>query len=99
MDQVRESLNPDLTLMGICLTRFVERSGVSQQTRAAIEQAYPGMLLPDIPQLAIVQRAEAIGSDVYGLEAPNRSTDMMSPATQAFIALTKEVIKRNGKAS
>ena len=99
MDQVRTSLNPQLKLMGICLTRFVERSGIAQQTRAAIEQAYPNMLLPDIPQLSIVQKAEALGMDVYGLEPSGRPTDKMSPATLAFLALTKEVMKRNGKTS
>ena len=99
MDQVRNTLNPQLKLMGICVTRFVERSIVAQQTKAAIEHSYPNMLLPDIPQLSVVQRAEALGSDVFGLEPVGRSEDKMSPATLAFLAVAKEVVKRNGKAS
>ena len=99
MDQVRTTLNPKLRLMGICVTRFVERSIVAQQTKAAIEQSYPHMLLPDIPQLSVVQRAEALGSDVFGLEPVGRAEEKMSPATLAFMAVAKEVVKRNGKAS
>ncbi|NJM39447.1 MAG: ParA family protein [Anaerolineae bacterium] len=99
MDQVQATLNPSLKLLGICITRFVERSSIAQSTKAAIEQAYPGMLLPSIPSLSIVQQAEAVGSDLWGLEKSGKPEDMMSPATQSFIALTKEVIKRHDKAS
>ncbi|GGD01927.1 chromosome partitioning protein ParA [Aureimonas glaciei] len=88
VEQVRDSLNPALTLHGIVLTMFDGRNNLAAQVVNDV-RSYMGRHVYDtvIPRNVRVSEAPSFGK-------PAILYDMKCPGSQAYIRLASEVIQR-----
>lgn len=88
VEQVRDSLNPALTLHGIVLTMFDGRNNLASQVVNDV-RSYMGRHVYDtiIPRNVRVSEAPSFGK-------PAILYDMKCPGSQAYIRLASEVIQR-----
>lgn len=91
VDQVRTSLNPDLTIQGIVLTMFDARNNLSNQVAADVRE-YLGEKVFDtvIPRNVRVSEAPSHGKPVL-------LYDLNCSGSQAYLRLASEIIQRERK--
>lgn len=88
VEQVKQSLNPDLTIHGIVLTMFDSRNSLSNQVVADV-RAHMGAAVYDtvIPRNVRVSEAPSHGKPVL-------LYDFKSTGSQAYLRLAAEIIQR-----
>ena len=88
VDQVRTSLNPDLTIHGVVLTMFDPRNNLATQVVADVRQ-FMGDKVYDtvIPRNVRVSEAPSHGKPVL-------LYDLKCTGSQAYLKLASEVIQR-----
>ena len=88
VEQVKETLNPDLTIHGVVLTMFDARNNLSNQVVADVRE-FMGRKVYDtiIPRNVRVSEAPS-----HGL--PALVYDLRCPGSQAYIKLASELIQR-----
>jgi chromosome partitioning protein len=90
LDRVSSSFNPGLSLEGVLLTMFDDRTNLSQQVRDDLQEFFKERLLTtSIPRN--VRLAEAPS---HGL--PIALYDPRSRGAEAYAALALELMRRNG---
>jgi chromosome partitioning protein len=91
VDQVRRSLNPELTIHGIVLTMFDPRNSFASQVVADV-RAFMGEKVYDtvIPRNVRVSEAPSHGKPVL-------LYDLKCAGSQAYLKLASEVIQREGR--
>ncbi len=85
VEMVRQS-NTDLQILGVVPT-FADRTVLSRDSRAQLEQEFGDRLLPAIPRRVALGEANAAGQDIFAY-APR------SEAAKAYARLTREVMSR-----
>ena len=88
MERVRASLNPELSLEGVLLTMYDERTNLGQQVSANIREYFGGKVYT-----TVIPRNVRLG------EAPSHGVpvilhDARSRGAEAYIALAKEFLAR-----
>jgi chromosome partitioning protein len=88
IDRVRQSLNPDLTLEGVLLTMYDERTNLGQQVSSNIREFFKEKVFT-----TVIPRNVRLG------EAPSHGVpvilyDTRSRGAEAYIALAKEFLAR-----
>ena len=77
-------LNPYLTITAILPTRM-SRTNLSDETIYSLEQSFPGIVLPSIPERVSIGEAHAVGEDIFTYK-PN------SDVAQAYANIVEELI-------
>ena len=86
--RIRQTLNPGLSIAGILLTMFDERTNLSRDVAAEVRAHFPGQVYNTvIPRN--VRLAEAPSHGLSALEY-----DIGSKGAQAYLALAQEFIRR-----
>jgi chromosome partitioning protein len=93
VERIRASLNPELSIEGVLLTMFDERTNLSQQVAAELKNFFGEKLL-----------GTAIPRNVRLAEAPSHGKpallyDVRSRGAEAYIRLAKEIMDRLGRNS
>jgi chromosome partitioning protein len=93
VDQVREQLNPDLTIHGVVLTMFDSRNNLSGQVVADVRE-FMGQKVYDtiIPRNVRVSEAPSYGKPVLVY-------DLKCSGSEAYLRLATEVIQREKQLS
>jgi len=97
IEQVRSSGNQKLRINGICAMMLepFSHSSMSRLTWDTLQANFPDLMLPGVPRRSFVQDAILRRSDALGHEpAGAGSTRKLNEATQAFMDVLAEVIKR-----
>jgi chromosome partitioning protein len=91
VDQVRKSLNPDLSIHGVVLTMYDPRNNLATQVVADV-RAFMGEKVYDtlIPRNVRVSEAPSYGKPVL-------LYDLKCAGSQAYLKLASEVIQREGR--
>jgi chromosome partitioning protein len=86
--RIQRTLNPDLRVLGLVLSRFDGRKNLHQRSKETLEEAYPGWLFPTAirTNVALAEAQEA-GVDVF-THAPNAN------GAEDYLFLAYEVEKR-----
>lgn len=88
VERVQKHFNPDLNIQGIALTMMDRRNNLSGQVEADVRAHFGDTVYKTvIPRNVRLSEAPSFG-------LPAIVYDMRSPGAQAYIALAKEVIKR-----
>ncbi|MGB3799847.1 MAG: ParA family protein [Lewinella sp.] len=80
--RLQRTLNPDLNVLGLVLSRFDRRKNMHERSRERLEAAYPGWLFPTVirTNIALAEAQEA-GMDVFShAPASNGAEDHLSLA-------------------
>ena len=88
VEQVRSTINPDLTIQGIVLTMFDKRNNLATQVVEDVRE-FMGEKVYDtiIPRNVRISEAPSHGK-------PALLYDLACPGSQAYLQLASEVIKR-----
>ena len=88
VDQVKETLNPDLTIHGIVLTMFDARNNLSGQVVADVRE----FMGPKVYDTVIPRNVRLAEAPSYGI--PALHLDRTSKGAQAYLALAGEMLRR-----
>ena len=93
LDRVSQTFNPGLALEGVLLTMYDDRTNLSQQVTENLKGFFGEKLLKTtIPRNVRLAEAPSHGK-------PVQIYDIRSRGTEAYTALTLELLERNGVAS
>jgi chromosome partitioning protein len=89
--RVRRSYNPELTIQGILLTMFDERTNLSAQVRDDIRSFFPKeMFATIIPRNVRLAEAPSFGKPIFFY-------DIRSKGAESYISLAKEILNHEKK--
>jgi chromosome partitioning protein len=89
--RIRRSLNPNLTIQGILLTMYDERTNLSDQVRDELKNHFPQHLLQTvIPRNVRLAEAPSFGKPVI-------LYDIKSKGADSYIKLAKEILSHEKK--
>lgn len=88
MQQVKQSLNPELELLGVVLTMFDKRTGLAQQVQSEIHKHFENKLFKTV----IPRNVRLAESPSHGLSI--MEYDKWSKGARAYKSLAKEVDQR-----
>ena len=88
VDQVRESLNPQLSIHGIVLTMYDRRNGLCAQVAKDARQT-----LGDLVYATVIPRNVRI-SEAPSFGLPGLVYDLKCAGSQAYLELAREVLQR-----
>ena len=92
LDRVAQAFNPELGLEGVLLTMYDDRTNLSQQVAANLEEFFgEKMFKTTIPNIRVAEAPS------HGL--PVASYDPRSRGAEAYRDLARELLQRNGLAS
>ena len=87
---VQRGLNPQLRILGLVLTMFDQRTGLSEEVSAQIKSHFPRLLFRTvIPRNVRLAEAPSHGLPVF-------QYDKHCPGSQAYMSLASEVLRRTG---
>ncbi len=90
LDQVSQAFNPGLSLEGVLLTMYDDRTNLSQQVTKNLQEFFGDKLLKTvIPRNIRLAEAPSHGKPVQLYDARSRGSE-------AYNALAEELLKRNG---
>lgn len=88
---VKKSINPNITLEGVLLTMYDGRTNLSIQVVEKVKQYFPGDIFATIiPRNVRLSEAPSHGK-------PIRAYDKNCRGAEAYNALAKELLRKNGK--
>jgi chromosome partitioning protein len=91
ISRVRRSLNPDLTIQGILLTMFDERTNLSSQVRLDLKTFFAEQLLNTvIPRNVRLAEAPSFGKPII-------LYDIRSKGAESYLNLAKEILNHEKK--
>jgi chromosome partitioning protein len=91
--RVRRSLNPTLTIQGILLTMFDERTNLSEQVREDLKNHFADKMLQTvIPRNVRLAEAPSFGKPII-------IYDIRSKGAESYIRLAKEILNHEKKGS
>jgi chromosome partitioning protein len=91
LDRVRRSYNPALSIQGILLTMFDERTNLSNQVRSDLMSFFSGKVLSTvIPRNIRLAEAPSFGKPII-------IYDIRSRGAESYIALAKEILNHEKK--
>jgi chromosome partitioning protein len=86
-DEVRTHLNPSLSIEGILLTMFDERTNLAKQVAAEVKRSLKGIIFEVIiPRTVRLAEAPSFGKPIY-------LHDKKSKGTEAYLNLAKEMLQ------
>ena len=87
IDLVRDSLNPELKIMGVLLTMYDKRNKLAQEVVMEVKKNFPGRVFETIiPRSVSLAEAPSFGKTIFQF-------DGHSKGGQAYKQLAEEVIK------
>ena len=90
LERVRDSLHPDLTIEGVVLTMYDERTNLAQQVTENLRNFFGEKLLKStIPRNIRVAEAPSHGLPVQVYDARSRGAE-------SYMELAREILERNG---
>lgn len=91
VQQVRQALNPDLSILGVVITLYDSRNSLSEQVRKELQGYFADKMLETvIPRNVRLAEAPSFGRTII-------EHDKWSKGARAYKALAKEIEKRVGK--
>ncbi len=88
LERVRESLNPNLSILGILMTMFDRRTNLSQEVVNEVRRALGEQVFQTVvPRSVKLSEAPSFGKPIIFY-------DFQSPGSMAYIQLCQEVLKR-----
>lgn len=91
LDRVRRIYNPELSIQGILLTMFDERTNLSHQVRSDLMQYFSGKVLSTvIPRNIRLAEAPSFGKPII-------IYDIKSKGAESYISLAKEILNHEKK--
>jgi len=92
VDEVRRYLNPGLTIDGILLTMYDERTNLAQQVAAEVRGVFGDLVFETVvPRNVRLAEAPSFGRPIHAY-------DLRSRGSQAYLQLGREYLERMGKA-
>jgi chromosome partitioning protein len=92
-ERVRETVNPDLNLLGVLMTMYDRRTNISQQVVDEVRRVLGPLVFDStIPRSVKLSEAPSFGRPIIHYDA-------RSSGSQAYIRLTQEVLDRVEKSS
>jgi chromosome partitioning protein len=92
VDEVRRYLNPALTIDGIVLTMYDERTNLAQQVADEIRGVFGDQVFETlVPRNVRLAEAPSFGRPIHAY-------DLRSRGSQAYLQLGREYLERMGKA-
>ena len=88
MERVRQNFNPDLTVEGVVLTMYDDRTNLAQQVTAELREYFGDKLC----QTTIPRNVRLAEAPSYG--KPALVYDVRSRGAEAYIRLAKEILER-----
>jgi len=93
VSRVRASFNPKLTIEGIVFTMVDERTNLTTQVMEDVRQAFPGVVFDAVvPRNVRLAEAPSFGRPIL-------LYDIRSKGAEAYLALTKEMLRHEEKSS
>jgi chromosome partitioning protein len=92
VERVRQIFNPRLQLQGVVLTMYDMRNNLSRQVETDVREYFPA----DVYQTMIPRNVRISEAPSHG--KPVILYDTKCPGSKAYIALAKEMLKRESKA-
>jgi chromosome partitioning protein len=92
VDEVRRYLNPGLTIDGILLTMYDERTNLAQQVADEVRGVFGDLVFKTlVPRNVRLAEAPSFGRPIHAY-------DLRSRGSQAYLQLGREYLERMGKA-
>jgi chromosome partitioning protein len=88
LDRVRESLNPNLSIIGVVMTMYDGRTNLAQQVVDEVQRHFPRLIFRTlIPRSVRLSEAPSYGKLIAEYDPQSRSA-------QAYSALAEEILQR-----
>src|ERR1019366_1504787 len=100
LERVRAAYNPDLTIEGVLLTMYDDRTNLAQQVTETLREYFKDRLFRTvIPRNVRLAEAPSHGKPVALYDARSRGTEAYFELTGEFMARNKIVVPRRSEAS